>query len=282
MQNEKFAILGGGNMGRALIGGLLRRGVQREQIAVGEAFAPAREALMKDFGIDAAANNIDAVARANFIVVAVKPQDAGTALPPIAPLLQKNRALVLSFAAGIRTSALQAWCGSGVSIVRSMPNRPALVGAGATALFADEGVSAADRTRAQNVMAAVGDVVWVGTEDALDVVTALSGTGPAYFFFMAEMMIQAAMDMGLEKDAAQQLAISTLYGAGRMVRESDGNVVRLRAEVTSAGGTTEAAMRVLEAEQVRKTMARAIEAAAQRSRELAAQFGSAAQPQATK
>ena len=124
-------------------------------------------------------------------------------------------------------------------------------------------------------MAAVGDVVWVGTEDAMDVVTALSGTGPAYFFFLAEMMIQAAMDMGLEKDAAQQLAISTLYGAGRMVRESDGNVVRLRAEVTSAGGTTEAAMRVLEAEQVRKTMARAIEAAAQRSRELAAQFGSA-------
>lgn len=282
MQNEKFAILGGGNMGRALIGGLLRRGVRREQIAVGESFAAARDALGRDFGIEAVSNNLDAVSDANFIVVAVKPQDAATALPPVASLLQKNRALVLSFAAGIRTSALQAWCGDGVSVVRSMPNRPALVGAGATALYADEGVSAANRTRAQNVMAAVGDVVWVRSEDELDVVTALSGTGPAYFFFLTEMMIQAAVDMGLEKDAAQRLAVSTLYGAGRLVRESDGNVVRLRAEVTSAGGTTEAAMQVLEAEQMRKTMSRAIEAAAQRSRDLAARFGVTDSQQAKK
>jgi pyrroline-5-carboxylate reductase len=277
MQSEKFAILGGGNMGRALIGGLLRRGIRPEQIAVGERQEKARAAISKDFGIEATPDNAAAVTGAGFVVVAVKPQDTGSALPPLAAQLRRNRAVVLSFAAGIRTTALQMWCGEKVAVVRAMPNRPALVGAGATALYADPSVSAGDRARAEAVMHAVGDVVWVGSEDAMDVVTALSGTGPAYFFFMAEMMIDAAVGMGLEREAARQLAISTLYGAGLMVRESDGDVVRLRAEVTSARGTTEAAMRVLEAADARKIMAQAIDAAAQRSRELAAQFGDAAQ-----
>jgi pyrroline-5-carboxylate reductase len=277
MQSEKFAILGGGNMGRALIGGLLRRGIRPEQISVGERQESARAALSRDFVIEATADNAAAVTGAGFIVVAVKPQDAGAALPPLAAQFRRNRAVVLSFAAGIRTTALRKWCGETVAVVRAMPNRPALVGAGATALYADPSVSAADRARAEAVMHAVGDVAWVGSEDAMDVVTALSGTGPAYFFFMAEMMIDAAVGMGLERDAARQLAISTLYGAGLLVRESDGDVVRLRAEVTSARGTTEAAMRVLEAADARKIMTQAIEAAAQRSRELAAQFGDAAQ-----
>jgi pyrroline-5-carboxylate reductase len=273
MQRERFGILGGGNMGRALIGGLLRRGVHPAQIAVGESNANARGAVLRDFNIEATEDNAAAVANASFVVVAVKPQDAGKALPPVAHLLQRNRAVVLSFCAGIRAAALQQWCGAGVSVVRAMPNRPALVGAGATALFAEAAVTSAERDRALSVMEAVGDVVWVASEDAMDVVTALSGTGPAYFFFMAEMMMQAAAELGLEPQAARQLAISTLYGAGRLVRESDGDVVRLRAEVTSARGTTEAAMRVLEEAQVRTIMSRAIEAAARRSRELAEQFG---------
>lgn len=275
MQRERFAILGGGNMGRALIGGLLRRDVHPAQIAVGESNAHARAAVLKDFSIEATEDNSLAAANASFVVVAVKPQDVGRALPPLAAVLKRNRAVVLSFAAGIRTAALQQWCGEGVPVVRAMPNRPALVGAGATALYADTSVTAAERDRALSVMQAVGDVVWVGSEEAMDVVTALSGTGPAYFFFMAEMMMQAAEQLGLEPEAARQLAISTLYGAGRLVRESDGDVVRLRAEVTSAKGTTEAAMRVLEQAEVRAIMSRAVAAAADRSRELAEQFGNA-------
>lgn len=263
-------------MGRALIGGLLRRGVHPAQIAVGESNPNARAAVLKDFSIEATEDNSSAVAEASFVVVAVKPQDAATALVPLAPLVQRNRAVVLSFAAGIRTAALQQWCGQGVPVVRAMPNRPALVGAGATALFAESHVTADERERAVTVMQAVGDVVWVGSEDDMDVVTALSGTGPAYFFFMAEMMMQAAVQLGLDGEAARQLALSTLYGAGRMVRESDGDVVRLRAEVTSKKGTTEAAMRVLEDQEMRRIMSLAIEAAARRSRELAEQFGNAA------
>lgn len=267
-------------MGRALIGGLLRRDVHPAQIAVGESNADARAAVLRDFNIEATPDNAKAVANASLVVVAVKPQDAGAALEPLAAAMQRNRAVVLSFAAGIRTLALQSWCGPGVPIVRAMPNRPALVGAGATALFADGNVTHAERSRAESVMQAVGDVVWVASEDAMDVVTALSGTGPAYFFFMAEMMTQAAIDLGLEADAARQLSISTLYGAGRLVRESDGDVVRLRAEVTSKKGTTEAAMRVLEQAEVRQIMSRAIRAAADRSRELAGEFGSVTRGQA--
>jgi pyrroline-5-carboxylate reductase len=264
-------------MGRALIGGLLRRDVHPAQIAVGESNSDARAAVLKDFNIEATPDNAKAVANASLVVVAVKPQDAGTALEPLAAAMQRNRAVVLSFAAGIRTVALHRWCGEGVPVVRAMPNRPALVGAGATALFADGQVTHEERNRAESVMQAVGDVVWVASEDAMDVVTALSGTGPAYFFLMAEMMTQAAIGLGLEANAARQLSISTLYGAGRLVRESDGDVVRLRAEVTSKKGTTEAAMRVLEQADVREIMSRAIRAAAQRSRELAEQFGSVPQ-----
>jgi pyrroline-5-carboxylate reductase len=273
MQQEKFAILGGGNMGRALIGGLLRRGIRPTQIAVGETQADARVALLNDFSVEVFADNTLAAAQASFVVLAVKPQDAHQVLPPLAPVLQKNQAVMLSFAAGIRTETLEKWCGAGVAVVRAMPNRPALVGVGATALFASSKVSASECSRAENVMHAVGDVAWIKSEPAMDVVTALSGTGPAYFFFLAEMMINSAVSMGLDEPAARRLTLSTLFGSGVMARESDGDVVRLRAEVTSAKGTTEAAMHVLEGAKIREIMQQTLEAAAQRSRELAAQFG---------
>lgn len=273
MQNEKIAILGGGNMGRALIGGLLRRGARPANIAVGESLASARASLEKDFGVQASADNTTAVANSGLVVVAIKPQQVGAALAPLADILQRNQALVLSVAAGIRVGALEKWCGTGVSVIRAMPNRPALVGAGATALFAGANVQATDRKRAEDVMRAAGDVVWVESEEALDIVTALSGSGPAYFFLLAEAMTQAAAKLGLQEEAARQLAISTLHGAGLLARESDGDLARLRAEVTSKGGTTEAALRALEAANFKQIVARAIDAAAQRSRELATQFG---------
>jgi pyrroline-5-carboxylate reductase len=273
MSNKHLAILGGGNMGRALVGGMLRRGTRPEHITVGESSAAARESLSADFGVQTTSDNAAAVEPASVIVLAVKPQVAGTVLAPLQPALQRTRPVVISIAAGIRVSALESWCGTGVPVVRAMPNRPALVGAGATGLFAPAHVAGAHREVAERVMQAVGEVIWVAAEDDLDVVTALSGSGPAYFFLLAELLVQGAIDLGLEPAAAGRLAIATLHGAGQLAHSSDGDLARMRAEVTSKGGTTEAAVKSFEAADLRGSVARALEAATRRSRELAAQFG---------
>jgi pyrroline-5-carboxylate reductase len=261
-------------MGRALAGGLLRRNTRPEQIAIGEAFEGARASLAQELGITASADNASTVANASVVVIAVKPHDVGTVLPPLAHLIRASHATVISVAAGIRTSSLQAWCGEGVPVVRAMPNRPALVGAGATGLYANPNVTAADRALAESVMKAVGEVVWVGTEEALDVVTALSGSGPAYFFLLAEALTDAGVSLGLDKEAARRLAVATLHGSGLLAQSSDGDLARLRKEVTSKGGTTEAALRSFEGADFRGIVARAVEAAAKRGAELGTQFGS--------
>jgi pyrroline-5-carboxylate reductase len=273
MSNGQIAFLGGGNMGRALIAGLLRRGTRPEHISVGESFAGARETLAAELGIEATDDNAAAVEAASVVVVAVKPQIAGNVLTPLKPLLQQTRPLVISIAAGIRVAALESWCGAGVPVVRAMPNRPAFVGAGATGLYAPPTVASAQRDISQKVMQAVGEVIWVASEDHLDVVTALSGSGPAYFFLLAELMTQGAVDLGLEPAAARRLAIATLYGAGQLAQVSDGDLVKMRAEVTSKGGTTEAAVNSLESADLRGIVGRALEAATRRSHQLAEQFG---------
>jgi pyrroline-5-carboxylate reductase len=277
MSDKHFAnhltVLGGGNMGRALIGGMLRRGTRPEHITVGESVEAARDALSADFGVQCTADNAAAVERASIVVVAVKPQVAGAVLTPLQPIFQRSRPLVISIAAGIRLAALETWCGADVPVVRAMPNRPALVGAGATGLFAPASVSSAQREVAERVMQAVGEVIWVTAEDDLDVVTALSGSGPAYFFLLAELLTQGAIDLGLEPAAARRLAIATLHGAGQLAHAGDGDLARMRAEVTSKGGTTEAAVKAFEAADLRGIVARALEAATRRGRELAAQFG---------
>ncbi len=273
MSNTHLAILGGGNMGRALIGGLLRRGTRPEQISVGESVAAARDSLAGEFGVLATADNLAALEKATVVVLAVKPQDAASVLAPLQALLNLHRPTVVSVAAGIRVSALETWCGHGVPVVRAMPNRPALVGAGATGLYAPSHVDAAHRAAAQHVMEATGEVVWVPTEDALDVVTALSGSGPAYFFLLAELMANAAVDLGLEPHSARRLAVATLYGSGLLAHTSDADLPRLREQVTSKGGTTEAALRTLNDADLRGIVASALESATLRSRELANQFG---------
>jgi len=260
-------------MGRALIGGVLRRGTRPEHISVGESSDAARSALAADFGITATADNAAAIERASIIVVAVKPQVAGAVITPLQPAIQSARPLVISIAAGIRVESLQSWCGPGIAVVRAMPNRPALVGAGATGLFAPADISHEQREIAERVMQAVGEVVWVATEDDLDVVTALSGSGPAYFFLFAELLTRSAVDLGLQPEAARRLAIATLHGAGQLAHASDGDLARLRAEVTSKGGTTEAAINQLNAADLSNIVARALQAATRRGRELAAQFG---------
>jgi len=213
------------------------------------------------------------VAGATIVVLAVKPQDAGAVLAPLAPVLQKSRPLLISVCAGLKVAALESWAGSGIAVVRTMPNRPAFVGAGATGLFALPSVSTTDRARAEAVMRATGEVVWVNEESHIDAVTALSGSGPAYFFYLAELMAQAGADLGLEPEVARRLAVATLHGSGMLARSSDGDLARLRAEVTSKGGTTEAALKEMIAADLRGIVGRAMDAAARRGGELAAQFG---------
>lgn len=276
MSHLELTVLGAGNMGRALIGGLLRHGMRPEQITVGESQAAARAALSQEFGITATADNAAATGKANLIVLAVKPQDTGSVLAPLAPGLQQRRPVVLSIAAGVRVPALQRWCGTGVPVIRAMPNRAAFVGAGITGLFAPAGVDASQRAMAAQIMQSVGEVVWVPTEEALDVVTALSGSGPAYFFLLAEAMEKAGVELGLPGDTARRLSIATLHGAGLLAQSSDGDLARLRAEVTSKGGTTEAALRVLQAADYEELISRAVAAAARRGSELAEQIGGTA------
>jgi pyrroline-5-carboxylate reductase len=260
-------------MGRALIGGLIAHGVPAHRIRVGEAFEPSRTALARQLAVHAVPDNSAAVQDAGVIVLAVKPQDARAALEALAADLQRRRPLVVSVAAGIRIQDLESWCGPGVPIVRAMPNRPAFMRAGVTGLYAPPQVRAEQRAAAEQLLRAVGEIVWVGAEGDLDIVTALSGSGPAYCFLLAELMMQAAAGLGLEPEAARTLAVATLYGAGQLAHASDGDLARLRAEVTSKGGTTEAALRVFEAEGLGGLVARALSAATQRSRELATQFG---------
>lgn len=271
--NYSAAFIGGGNMGGALIRGLIAQGLPASRISVGEAVPARRIALAEELGVRVSADNNEIVEGADLVVLAVKPQDLAMTVRSVAPVLALRKPVVLSIAAGIRVADIQGWCGPGIAVVRAMPNRPALNNAGASALYAPAGLAPAQRKLAQDALAAVGTTVWVDKEEALDVVTALSGSGPAYFFLLAELMSDAAVNLGLTRESAQELAIQTLFGSGRMARDSDGDLARLRAEVTSKGGTTEAALRVLDASDLRGIVAAALQAATERGREMAQAFG---------
>lgn len=271
--NIKASFIGGGNMGGALIRGLIARGLPAGNIHVGEAQAARRDAFARDLGVRVTADNLAAVTGADVLVLAVKPQDMAETVRSLALAMAQRPPVVLSIAAGIRITDIEQWCGPGVAVVRAMPNRPALNGAGASALYAPATVSDAQRALATEVLAAVGTTVWVAEEGLIDVVTALSGSGPAYFFLLAELMTDAAVGLGLDRAGALELALQTLYGAGKMARDSDGDLARLRAEVTSKGGTTEAAVRAFEAADLRGIVAAALTAATDRGRELAQAFG---------
>lgn len=269
MSGQHIAFIGGGNMGRALIGGLLARGTLPSQLAVADPFEGTRTALHADFAIRTSVDNAEVAAGADILVLAVKPQVIGEVLAALAPVLAKRRPLVISIAAGVRLASLAGWCGAGVPIVRAMPNRPALCGAGVTGLYAPPGTPAEARQRAQAVLSAVGETVWVSSEDDLDVVTAVSGSGPAYFFLLAEHLAHSGARLGLDPATARRLAVATLHGAGRLAHQGDGDLARLRAEVTSKGGTTEAALRAFAAAHFDDIVAAAVDAAVKRGRELA-------------
>ncbi|HEY2276592.1 MAG TPA: pyrroline-5-carboxylate reductase [Steroidobacteraceae bacterium] len=270
MSEQHVTVLGGGHMGRALLSGLLRSGTRPERLSVGESSAEARLALARELGVSATADNARAVDGAAVVVLAVKPQQARAAVTGIAPLLRAQRPLLLSVAAGVRIGTLESWCGPGVPVARAMPNRPALLGAGATALYAPPSVGGELRAAAERIARAVGEVVWVSEEDLLEVVTALSGSGPAYFFLLAELMAEAAAGLGLPAPVAKRLAAATLHGAGLMAAAGDADLAQLRAEVASKGGTTEAALGVFASADLRGIVTRVLEAAARRGRELGA------------
>jgi pyrroline-5-carboxylate reductase len=274
LSSLRIAVIGGGNMARGLIGGLVASGATASSITVADPDAAGRESLVLDFGVRATADNAGAIADARVVVLAVKPQIMAQVARALAPALQQTKPLVISVAAGIRCANLAQWIGPGVPVVRCMPNRPALIGAGATGLYADAAVDAAGRTLAAQVLASTGLAVWVQRESDIDLVTALSGSGPAYFFRLAELMAEAAIAQGLDANVARQLAAQTLAGAGQLVAaETAPDLARMRAEVTSRGGTTEAALNCFGMLSLDSIVAAAMRAAAQRSHELAELFG---------
>jgi pyrroline-5-carboxylate reductase len=270
--NIKAAFIGGGNMGGALIRGLIARGMSPQNISVGEAYQARRIALADELGVTVTADNREAVAGADVVVLAVKPQDMAATVQALADVVEQRKPLIISIAAGICIADIVAWSRHR-AVVRAMPNRPALNSAGATAIYAPPGVSEEHRALAAQVLGAVGTTVWVQEEDAINIVTALSGSGPAYFFLLAELMTDAAVKLGIDRASAQELAIQTLFGSGLMARNSDGDLARLRAEVTSKGGTTEAAVRAFDSANLRGIVAAALSAAADRGREMAQAFG---------
>jgi pyrroline-5-carboxylate reductase len=266
-----LAFIGGGNMAHALISGLTRRGLPGERIVVADPALEALRRLQADYAVRTAADNAGAVGNAKVVILAVKPQLLRTVALQIAPHLSAD-ALVISIAAGIPHTALARWLGAHIAVIRTMPNRPAFNGCGATALYAPAAVGAQHRTLAQAIMAAVGITVWVEHESQLDTVTALSGSGPAYFFLLMEALEAAASARGLSAEVAHELTLQTALGAAQMAKQSLEPLATLREQVTSKGGTTAAALAVFEAAGLRAIVAQAVAAADLRSGELAAQF----------
>jgi pyrroline-5-carboxylate reductase len=269
-QLPTIAFIGGGNMASAIIGGLIHRGHLASQIEVVEPWAEAREALRKTYGIQAQSEAGPALQRAQIVVWAVKPQTFKDAAAQARP--HTADALHLSVAAGIRSDSIAQWLGS-ERIVRTMPNTPALVGKGMSALYARPSVSAPERQSIEAIMATTGDFLWVDDEPLLDAVTALSGSGPAYVFYFLEAMTRAGTGMGLTAAQAHQLAVGTFVGASELARRSDETPAVLRQRVTSKGGTTYAAIQSMEHDAVGDKFVHAMQAARQRAHELGDEFG---------
>ena len=267
----KIAFLGGGNMARALIGGLLGKGYAAADLSVIEALPAARESLAASYGVHVSAVPDAATLAADTVVLAVKPQDMRAALAPLAGKLSTQ--LVVSIAAGIRLADLSRWLGGHERLVRVMPNTPALIGLGVAGLYAPAAVGAGERDRAERILGAVGATVWVEDEALIDPVTAVSGSGPAYVFYFIEAMEKAGVELGLAPAAARTLAIQTFVGAARLAAESAEPPAVLRERVTSKGGTTEAALKVFASEDVSGRIASALRAASARGAELGELLG---------
>lgn len=293
----KIAFIGGGNMATALIGGMLKQGFAAADVSAVEPFEAARAKLAAQFGIACRAAPSAALGEADVVVMAVKPQNMRAAAATLVPFLGAQ--LIVSIAAGIRIADLARWLAgpSGAAlaapesaadsadsagraastnysaIVRCMPNTPALIGMGITGLYAAPAVNATQRASAERILRAVGDVVWVENEALIDPVTAVSGSGPAYVFYFLEAMAEAGVKLGLPADDAKRLALATFSGAAKLAAESPDDFATLRAKVTSKGGTTEAALKVMMERQVKEAIGSAVLAASTRGTELGEMLG---------
>lgn len=269
----RIGFIGAGNMARALAGGLLTQGWPRASLVLSDPNADQRALATRHFGVKTTDDNAAVVAHAEVLVLAVKPQTMRTVCQALAPAVSAARPLVVSIAAGIPLAALARWLGDERAIVRAMPNTPALIGAGITGMCANARCSASARERAHTLLSAVGPALWVADDAGIDVVTAVSGSGPAYFFRAIEALMAAGEAQGLNAEDAQLLAIHTAFGAAKMALEAKASPAELRAQVTSPGGTTEKALRSLAADDIDAVFARAVAAARARAAELAREVG---------
>lgn len=272
MNSPTIAILGAGNMGASLLGGLINNQYPADQLWVTDTDTTKLELLKKQFHVQTSTNNQTATQSADVIILAVKPQIVSQVIADIAPIVKKHNPLILSIAAGVRISSIQQGLGEATPIVRVMPNTPALIGCGASVLYANHHVTATQHSMAESILRAVGITVWIDDENQMDIVTALSGSGPAYFFLIIEALQKAAQQLGLPEETAKILTLQTAYGATRMAMESEHDVVKLRQQVTSPGGTTEQAIRVFEEENIHALCLKVLSAAQHRSKELAEMF----------
>ena len=271
MSQTRICFIGAGNMAASLIGGLRAQGVSASAITASDLYAPTRAKVSQDFGIQTFADNAQAIEGAEVIVLAVKPQGMKQVCLDLAAHIQKGQ-LIVSIAAGISCQSLENWLGP-QALVRCMPNTPALLRQGVSGLFANDKVSSAQRTQAEQILSAVGVALWLDNEALIDAVTAVSGSGPAYFFLMIEAMTQAGVKLGLDEQTAALLTKHTALGAARMALESDVDAAELRRRVTSPAGTTEAAIKHFQAHGIEALVEQALAAAAHRSAELAEQLG---------
>lgn len=272
MTDTKIAFIGAGNMARSLIGGLLEDG-GRYRISAADPDAAQRSSLAAAFRIPVSDGNAEAADGADVVVLAVKPHIVKAVCLDLREQLAEQQPLLVSIAAGVRATDIERWLAYDAALVRCMPNTPALVRSGATALYATARASASQRDTAESLMRAVGTIVWVDEESTLDTVTALSGSGPAYFFALMEAMEAAAVDLGLDAAPARLLTLETALGAARMALEAGASPAELRVNVTSRGGTTQAALEVFAQRGLGETVAQAMGAAQRRAREIGAELG---------
>jgi len=266
--NTSIAFIGGGNMARCIIGGLLKQGFKKSDLHVSEPYAPTREALAEELALSVVDDNLQVAQAARVWLFAVKPQVMKTVCAQLRETAQSQRPLIISIAAGITAEQLDAWLGGNLPVVRVMPNTPALLGAGASGLYANERVDAAQKNIAELLFQATGLCTWIADEGLMDTVTALSGSGPAYVFLLCEAMQAAAEQQGLPTDSARALAVQTFVGAAKMLDESGEPADVLRQRVTSPNGTTFAAVSAFEQGGLRELVQTALDAATARGKTL--------------
>ncbi|MFT5577488.1 MAG: pyrroline-5-carboxylate reductase [Paraglaciecola psychrophila] len=269
MPNPTITFIGAGNMASSIIGGLIAKGFSPQSITASDPFEPSRQQLHQTTGVSVSDDNLSAIEGADILVLAVKPQMMKKVLEDLAPAIQTLKPLIISIAAGIEIASMNTWLGGGQAIVRCMPNTPALVQAGATALYANSTVNTAQRAQADTILSAVGSALWVDSEAQLDAVTAVSGSGPAYFFLFMESMQAAAKELGLSDEAARELTLQTALGAAKMAIDSDVDTAELRRRVSSPGGTTVEAIAVFQQRGLTAIVHEAMTACRDRSAQLA-------------